>query len=63
MRETTERPEAVSSGLVKLVGTDFQQIVNMASELEQNDSKDSFIKAVNPYGDGKGRRKNTGLPC
>ena len=53
MRETTERPEAVASGSVKLVGTDPERIVNMViSELEKNDSKD-LTNVVNPYGDGK----------
>ncbi|MDE3271260.1 UDP-N-acetylglucosamine 2-epimerase (non-hydrolyzing) [Pseudoalteromonas sp. G4] len=55
MRETTERPEAVEAGTVKLVGTDVELIVNSVSELI--DSKDAYNKmsfAHNPYGDGKG---------
>lgn len=55
MRETTERPEAVAAGTVKLVGTDVELIVNSVSELI--DSKDAYNNmsfAHNPYGDGKG---------
>jgi UDP-N-acetylglucosamine 2-epimerase (non-hydrolysing) len=54
MRNTTERPEAVAAGTVKLVGTDLQKIVNEASQL-LNDTqayKDMSF-AHNPYGDGK----------
>ena len=53
MRNTTERPEAVYAGTVKLVGTDFDKIVNEASHLIDDD--DYYIQmsqAVNPYGDG-----------
>lgn len=53
MRDTTERPEAVSAGTVKLVGTDFNTIVNEVSTLLDNE--DYYAKmslAVNPYGDG-----------
>ena len=54
MRNTTERPEAVDSGTVKLVGTDYNKIVNELSRLlEDKDCHDSVSKAVNPYGDGK----------
>lgn len=54
LRDTTERPEAMEAGTVKMVGTDKSTIFNTASELIQN--KDSYKKmanAVNPYGDGK----------
>lgn len=54
MRDTTERPEALEAGTVKLVGTDYQLIVNELSLLLDN--KDIYQKmslAVNPYGDGK----------
>lgn len=53
MRDTTERPEALSAGTVKLVGTDYDKIVNEVSSL-LNDSAhyDAMSKAVNPYGDG-----------
>lgn len=53
MRDTTERPEALSAGTVKLVGTDSECIINEVSELLNN--KESYLamsKAVNPYGDG-----------
>lgn len=53
MRDTTERPEALEAGTVKLVGTDFDKIVNEVSLLLDNhDYYDSMSKAVNPYGDG-----------
>lgn len=54
MRDTTERPEALEAGTVKLVGTDFQKIVGEVSVLlEDNDYYEVMSKAVNPYGDGK----------
>jgi len=54
MRDTTERPEAVDAGTVKLVGTDVQRIVSETSTLLDNKSAyDSMAKAHNPYGDGK----------
>ena len=54
MRDTTERPEAVDAGTVKLVGTDRRLIVSEVIRLLE-DSKyyDTMSKAVNPYGDGK----------
>lgn len=54
MRETTERPEAVSAGTVKLVGTSKEKIVLEATKLLKN--KDEYIamsRLHNPYGDGK----------
>lgn len=53
MRDTTERPEALSAGTVKLVGTDFDKIVGEVSAL-LDDAKhyDEMSHAVNPYGDG-----------
>jgi UDP-N-acetylglucosamine 2-epimerase (non-hydrolysing) len=54
MRDTTERPEAVDAGTVKLVGTNYDKIVGEVSELIDNPkSYESMSKAVNPYGDGK----------
>lgn len=54
MRDTTERPEALEAGTVKLVGTDYDRIVNEVSALLDDPSiYDSMSKAVNPYGDGK----------
>lgn len=53
MRDTTERPEALSAGTVKLVGTDYYKIVNeVSSLLDDSDHYDAMSKAVNPYGDG-----------
>ena len=54
MRDTTERPEALSAGTVKLVGTDHDLIVNEVSQLlEDKAYYDKMSHAVNPYGDGK----------
>lgn len=54
MRDTTERPEALESGTVHLVGTDYDKIVNEVSTLlEDQDAYERMSKAVNPYGDGK----------
>lgn len=53
MRDTTERPEALDAGTVKLVGTNFDKIVSEVSELLDNrDYYDKMSRAVNPYGDG-----------
>ena len=53
MRDTTERPEALDAGTVKLVGTDYDKIVNEVSALLDNkELYDTMSKAVNPYGDG-----------
>ena len=55
MRDTTERPEALEAGTVKLVGTDYSKIVGEVSALlEDQEYYDTMSKAVNPYGDGKG---------
>ena len=54
MRNTTERPEALDAGTVKLVGTDYDTIVNSISNLLNNKEEyNKMSKAVNPYGDGK----------
>lgn len=54
MRDTTERPEALSSGTVHLVGTDYDKIMNEVSTLlDDQAAYDKMSKAVNPYGDGK----------
>ncbi len=54
MRDTTERPEALEAGTVKLVGTDFGKIVGEVSTLlEDEEYYEKMSKAVNPYGDGK----------
>ena len=53
MRNTTERPEALDAGTVKLVGTDHDLIVNEVSRLLEDEAYyDRMSKAVNPYGDG-----------
>lgn len=53
MRDTTERPEALSAGTVKLVGTDYNKIINEVSTLLDNEGAYELMsKAVNPYGDG-----------
>ena len=54
MRDTTERPEALDAGTVKLVSTDKEMIIQEVSELI-NEPKvyEAMSKATNPYGDGK----------
>ena len=54
MRDTTERPEALESGTVHLVGTDYDKIVREVSILLEDEvAYEKMSKAVNPYGDGK----------
>ena len=56
MRDTTERPEALDAGTVKLVGTDYNKIVNEVSSLiDDKAAYEKMSKAVNPYGDGLAR--------
>ena len=58
MRDTTERPEALEAGTIKLVGTDKQKIIQEAQNLIEN--KTEYLKmssAYNPYGDGKACEK------
>uniref|UniRef100_UPI004028D903 non-hydrolyzing UDP-N-acetylglucosamine 2-epimerase n=1 Tax=Prevotella sp. TaxID=59823 RepID=UPI004028D903 len=58
MRDTTERPEALSSGTVHLVGTDYDKIMNEVSTLlDDSDAYNKMSKSVNPYGDGKACRR------
>ena len=53
MRDTTERPEALSAGTVKLVGTEYNKIVSEVSSLLDNETNyNKMSHAVNPYGDG-----------
>lgn len=53
MRDTTERPEAVEAGTVRLVGTDYDAIVdNVSTLLDNQDVYNRMSQAVNPYGDG-----------
>lgn len=54
MRDTTERPEALTAGTVKLVGTDYDKIVSAVSTLLDDEvAYQAMSRAVNPYGDGK----------
>ena len=54
MRDTTERPEALEAGTVKLVSTNYDKIVNETSKLiDDINYYETMSKAVNPYGDGK----------
>ena len=54
MRDTTERPEALEAGTVKLVGTNYDKIISEVSVLLDNKTYyDQMSQAVNPYGDGK----------
>ncbi|MBD9109018.1 non-hydrolyzing UDP-N-acetylglucosamine 2-epimerase [Bacteroides nordii] len=58
MRDTTERPEALSSGTVHLVGTDYDKIVNEVSTLLADPKAyEAMSNAVNPYGDGQACRR------
>lgn len=60
MRDTTERPEALEAGTVKLVGTDYGKIVGEVSALiDDQVYYDRMSKAVNPYGDGKACQRIT----
>ena len=62
MRDTTERPEAVDAGTVKLVGTDKEKIVREVSRLlDDRNYYDQMSKAVNPYGDGKTSGRIAGI--
>ena len=54
MRDTTERPEALDAGTVKLVGTDYDKIVSEVSQLlDDPQAYAAMSQAVNPYGDGQ----------
>lgn len=54
MRDTTERPEALEAGTVKLVGTDYNKIIDGVSRLLDDSAYyEQMSRAVNPYGDGK----------
>lgn len=54
MRDTTERPEALASGTVRLVGTNYDKIMEEVSTLlDSKEAYDLMSKAVNPYGDGR----------
>lgn len=58
MRDTTERPEALEAGTVKLVGTNYEKIVSEISNLMENSEYyNSMSHAINPYGDGHASEK------
>ena len=58
MRDTTERPEVINAGTVKLIGTDKNKIVNEVEKLlNDKDEYDKMSKAHNPYGDGKASKR------
>ena len=58
MRDTTERPEALESGTVHLVGTNYDKIVGEVSTLlDDAEAYEKMSKAVNPYGDGMARKR------
>ena len=61
MRETTERPEAVTAGTVRLVGTNEHAIVDGISQLLTDErAYAAMAKAVNPYGDGRAAQRCVG---
>lgn len=58
LRDTTERPEAVEAGTVKLVGTAYKHIYDNAKLLLTDKNEyDKMAKAINPYGDGKASKR------
>ncbi len=64
LRDTTERPEAVEAGTVKLVGTDRQIVLSVTRELLNNPKAyQSMAEAVNPYGDGLAAKRITDFIC
>jgi UDP-N-acetylglucosamine 2-epimerase len=58
MRQTTERPEGVQAGTVRLVGTEQAEIVNQAKHLlDDPEAYAAMANAVNPYGDGQAAKR------
>ena len=58
MRDTTERPEALEAGTVKLVGTDYEKIIlEVSSMLDDSQYYRKKSQAINPYGDGQACRR------
>jgi len=58
LRDTTERPEGIEAGTLKLAGTDEDVIFNMANELlSSKEAHEKMAKASNPYGDGEASRR------
>ena len=64
LRETTERPEAVEAGTVKLVGTDQSVVLSVTKELLNNpQTYQDMAEAVNPYGDGMASKRIVDFIC
>lgn len=58
LRDTTERPEGIEAGTLKLAGTDEDTIFNLANELLSNEeAHEKMAKASNPYGDGQASKR------
>ena len=58
LRDTTERPEGIAAGTLKLAGTDEETIFKLADELLSNrEAHDKMAKASNPYGDGQASKR------
>ncbi|WP_174762690.1 UDP-N-acetylglucosamine 2-epimerase, partial [Aneurinibacillus migulanus] len=58
LRDTTERPEGIEAGTLKLAGTNEERIFALADELLMSrDAYDNMAKAANPYGDGEASRR------
>lgn len=58
LRDTTERPEGIEAGTLKLAGTDEDTIFDMANELlSDEEAHDRMARASNPYGDGEASRR------
>jgi UDP-N-acetylglucosamine 2-epimerase (non-hydrolysing) len=58
LRDTTERPEGIAAGTLKLAGTDEDQVYHMADELLRDKAAyDAMAQAANPYGDGQASKR------
>ena len=58
LRDTTERPEGIEAGTLKLAGVEEENIYNLAKQLLTDDAHyESMAKATNPYGDGQASRR------
>ena len=58
MRDTTERPEAVASGILRLVGTDADRIVGETARLlDDDDAYAAMARVHHPFGDGQASRR------
>ena len=62
MRDTTELPEALDAGTVKLVGTDCDKIISeVSSLLEDKEYYRRMSRAINPYGDGRACERSVSI--